>query len=139
MTLDEAFRIARDSTADPIDRWEARKMLSESEQKSKREREHRLDTTPRDDWSAWNAWCDSRIDTKLSEQRQFVFDVVGEALGQALAAERKDVKRELSLEIRQLRIELTEAQNIIAELRRVLAADRRAPVDLPALPRSQLN
>jgi hypothetical protein len=136
----EARRIARDPSADPFDRYDARKILSEPERRPEPEQKRTLDTAPREpDWSAWNDWCDSRIEAKLAGQRRFLLEVVGEALGEYVASERKIMKRELADELRQLRIELAETQATVRELRSVLASDRRTPLDLPALPRRGLN
>jgi|RhiMethySRZTD1v2_1073278.scaffolds.fasta_scaffold1656579_1 hypothetical protein len=98
-------------------------------------RERRLDPTEREpDWDAWNRRCDARIQSALADQQKFLLTVVGEALGKHVAKERKAMKRELAEEVRLLRIELAEAQTTISELRSVLAAERNAPIDLPALP-----
>ena len=79
MTHDEARRIARDPSADPFDKYEARKVLSEPEQLPKPERERGLDTSPRDaDWTAWSWWCDLRIQAALTEQRKFLLAVLAE-------------------------------------------------------------
>jgi len=43
--------------------------------------------------------------------------IIGEALGKALQRERRAAKRELADEIRSLRLELSEAQSLISELR----------------------
>lgn len=140
MTHDEARRIARDPSADPFDKYEARKVLSEPEQLPKPERERGLDTSPRDaDWTAWNRWCDSRIQAALTEQRKFLLAVLAEAIGEHVAKERKAVKREFTDELRQLRIELAGTQIILGELRAVLAAERNTPLDLPSPLRARLN
>ena len=95
-------------------------------------RERGLDTSPRDaDWTAWDRWADARIQAALIEQQQFLLVTVGEALGEYVAEQRKAVKRELSDELRQLRIELAETQTTISELRSVLAAERGA-IDMPS-------
>jgi hypothetical protein len=100
------------------------------------ERERKLDTAPHEpDWSAWNKWCDARIEAKLADERRFLLDVVGEALGQALAKERKSAKCELDDSIRSLKLELADALTVINELRSVVSAERSGtPIDLPRLP-----
>jgi CHASE3 domain sensor protein len=139
MTHDEARRIARDPSADPFDKYDARKVLSEPEPSPEPERQRKRDTTRREpDWSAWNRWCDLRIRAALTEQRKFLLAVVAEALGEHVAQERKAVKRELADELRRLRIELAETQTTISELRSVLAAER-GPIDMPSPLRARLN
>jgi hypothetical protein len=56
-----------------------------------------------------------------------------------LAEEHKVAKRELSDEVRQLRIELAEAQTMIDELRSVISAERNAPIDMPSPLRARVN
>ena len=48
---------------------------------------------------------------------------VGEALGQALAAEGKANKRVLETELRELRIEVARLENLLNSLREITASD----------------
>ena len=78
----------------------------------------------------------------VDEERHFVLECVGQALGQALRKERAAAKRELDHSVRALRIELTEANEVIRELRRTIAADNHrsssgAVIDL--LPTARRN
>src|SRR5262245_23984082 len=133
MTFDEALRIVRDPNADPFDRYDARKLLSEPEPKPKPER---LDTTTID-WSV-------EIDRRLREERNYILGSVTEAmaavgrLAQSIERAREDDRRQRVDEIRQLRTELCEkeakAQTTIAELFRLIATLGGASRDLPRLP-----
>jgi hypothetical protein len=142
MTQDEARRIARDETADPILRYDARVLLGEIERPlPKHERKRRLDATisERDFSRAWNDWCDRRIRSALAEHQKFILDTVGTALGEYVGEQRQATKREFSDELRQLRIEIAEMQAVIGELRVVLAAERNAPIGLPSPLRARVN
>jgi hypothetical protein len=85
------------------------------------------------------AFLDARIAAAIKAEREVVVTTLGEEIGRSCRDERKRAKSELADEVRTLRIELTEAQTVVAELRRLLAADRCEPLDLPALPRRELN
>jgi hypothetical protein len=94
----------------------------------------RAAATTRADWSDWENWLRMR----LVEERAFVLECVGTALGQALKKEREEQRRELASEVRSLRIELAEVGETINELRRVITASNRCSgaggevIDLPA-------
>jgi hypothetical protein len=74
----------------------------------------------------------AEIDQRIANERQFMLEVVGEALGEAWATQRADAKNELNDELRSLRIDLCELQTTLCELRQVIAADHGSKViDLP--------
>jgi Skp family chaperone for outer membrane proteins len=75
----------------------------------------------------------------LDAERQRVLEIVGTALGDMLDAEREQQTRELKAEVAALTAELTEIRSTMRQLKAVIDADRREPVDLPALPRRELN
>ena len=64
-----------------------------------------------------------------------IMDIVGETLGELIAKERK--KREE--EIRELQIETTSLRSEVIELRTQLALERSKVVDMPPLPRRNMN
>ena len=78
------------------------------------------------------AWLAAR----LAEERKFLLTVVAQALGESLRRERAAAQAELADEVKRLRIEITAADETIAELRRTIAAtDIRSGgsvIDLPA-------
>jgi hypothetical protein len=95
-----------------------------------------LDTNPelgrQATWDAWNAWCDQRIAAAIAAERAFMVEVVGAAIGQMLDEESEEHKRALSLEVRELKIEIAKLQCALAEQRAFSAAgDRRSVLDLP--------
>jgi hypothetical protein len=138
MTHDEARRVARDPSADPILRYDARMLLGEIERPlPKPARERRLDTTMCSE-PDWSRWIDARIEEKLATQRKFLLDVFAQALGQSIAKERKVAKAELEDSVRSLKIELAQARTVISELRLILAAERGV-VELPNSLRARIN
>jgi hypothetical protein len=83
-------------------------------------------------WAAWNAWADSKIATAIADERAFMREAIGGAIAKMLDDEREEQKRALSLEVRELKIELAKLQLAITELKTVAAGgDRRAILDLP--------
>src|SRR5262245_55128114 len=134
LVMDDEERERRYQAAD----WRMRPRYEKQAEQPKRER--KLDSGPREpDWDAWNRWCDSRIQTALIKQQKFIFEVIAESLAQYVGAQRQEAKRELADEVRQLRIELDQAQTLISELRSILAADRSTPIDIPSPLRPRLN
>ena len=67
------------------------------------------------------------IRAEVEAERQFMIEVVAEALDK----ERQAVKNDLADEVRCLKLELTEMQTTLTELRAVLAAERSRTIDLP--------
>jgi hypothetical protein len=101
---------------DVLERWERLKPPPEPPQ-----RERGLDTAPID----WEA----RISEAIATEREFVLAVMGEALGETCAAQRK----EIDIELREMRIEIAELRITNAELRHRMNAERGkfgdAPID----------
>jgi hypothetical protein len=121
-------------------------------------RQRRLDTAE-PDWSAWNNWCDSRIDARRSFDREVLVELVAELKGmiedqdERLKVQAENI-RSLELKLAQLAgandvrsaedrhtsAKLAEHQIAIAELRRLVNVERTKIVDLPgALQRHGLN
>jgi hypothetical protein len=84
----------------------------------------------------------------VAAERAFVLETVGQAIGEMLAEEHKLAKEALSGEVRLLRIELTNLEATVAELRTVIANEAKRgeaqrnddTADVPQLPvRRDLN
>ncbi len=95
--------------------------LAERDQRWAQQREREASSAPAAASQDWEAWLHDR----LIAERSFVLECVGQALGQALRKERAAARRELTSEVRSLRLELTEAGETIAELRKAIAASNR--------------
>jgi hypothetical protein len=104
-------------------------------------RQRGLDTMPvtnhsTTDWSGWERW----LAAHLQRERTLTNKSVGFAIGKMLREQREECKQELSAEVRQLRIELSNLETTLAELRSIIASERAPVIDLPALPpRSRTN
>ncbi|WP_166296838.1 hypothetical protein [Bradyrhizobium sp. 2S1] len=102
------------------------------------------------DWSAWNNWCDSRIDARRSFDREVLVELVAELKALIEDQDEKmkaqadnigalDTKlRQLasvndlrSVEDRHTGDQLAEHQVAIAELRRLVNAEQAKVIDLP--------
>jgi hypothetical protein len=84
---------------------------------------------------------DSMAARRLQAERDDMIEIVGTALGEAMAdlrdemdQQRKEAGAALSDEVRRLRTELCELSALLSELQRVLAAERAKVLDLPPLP-----
>jgi hypothetical protein len=91
--------------------------------------------------ASWNAWFDARLEERLGDERDFMIEAVGTALGETVEdlkdemdQRRKEERQALSDEVRKLRIELCELSTVVSGLRQVLAAERAKVLDLPPLP-----
>jgi hypothetical protein len=114
---------------------------------------------PEPDWSAWNNWCDSRIDARRSFDREVLVELVTEMKAMT---EDQDEKLKVQAEnIRSLEIKLAalatandsrsaedrhtadrlaEHQIAIVELRQLVNAEQAKVIDLPnVLQRRGLN
>jgi hypothetical protein len=93
----------------------------------------RLDTAPVD----WPAWISAQIDAALAAERETLLAIMAQSIGttlrRSLTKERREQKAELEDEVRSLRIELTNLESTLAELRTVIASERARVIDLPAL------
>jgi hypothetical protein len=68
----------------------------------------------------------------LRRERELTNKSVGSAIADLLREQRDQYKQELSAEVRQLRIELTNLETTLAELRSVMASERAQVVDIPS-------
>jgi len=87
------------------------------------------------------AGLESWLRARLDAERAHVLEAVGQAIGTLLRRERGVAKRELSAEVRRLRIEITAADETVAELRKVIESANRtstggAVIDLPSARRA---
>src|SRR5262249_24775669 len=84
------------------------------------------------------AWLDAR----LTQEREFIFAAIGEALGEyvakAISRQRRDAKLDLDNSVRSLKIELAELQITLAQLREVMAASGKS-VDAPTMFSRRVN
>jgi Skp family chaperone for outer membrane proteins len=111
------------------------------------------------DWSAWNRWCDARIDARRSFDREVLIELVADLKGmiedqdEKLKAQTENIHN-LELKLADLRaandrwsaeddhtsVKLAEHQIAIAELRCLVSAERAKVIDQPdALQRRGLN
>jgi hypothetical protein len=78
------------------------------------------------------AYIDQRIEQWLAHERMRTVEVVGQALGQVLNAERAEAKRDLAGQLAELRLELAKVANVLAEVRIASATEQsRTALDLP--------
>jgi len=85
--------------------------------------------TPQElDWSAWNEWADAKIRAVVQAH-----DAVRmEALRQEFVELRELMNEGLIDEVARLNRELSHLREAMAELRRMIAAARNIPLDLPS-------
>ena len=100
------------------------------------------------DWSAWNRWCNSRIDARRSFDREVLIELVADLKGMI---EDQDEKVKGQAEnIRSLEVKLAELRTVndqrsvehnlaIAELRRMMSDERARMIDLPIVQQRGLN
>jgi hypothetical protein len=90
-------------------------------------RQHRLDTAE-PDWSAWNAWCDSRIDAKRSFDREVLVGVIAEL--QDMIKDQDEKLKVQAENIRSLELKLAELVGansaLAAEYRGAIRESRHA-------------
>jgi hypothetical protein len=76
----------------------------------------------------------------LQAERKLMQRAVGDAISLLLEKERDEHRRELQDEIKSLRIELTNLEATLAELRALTASERAQVIDIPSpLARSRTN
>jgi hypothetical protein len=98
-------------------------------------RDNAVDAARAGDWSAWNAWVDSRIADALDRERDALAEGFGEGIAKLLADERDAMMAAVRDQLRELKIEATSLRSEVIELRAQVAVERGKSVDLPALPR----
>jgi hypothetical protein len=89
--------------------------------------EFKTTVTETQDWSGWERW----LQRHLQRERELTNESVGSALAAMLKEEREQSKQELSDEIRKLRIELTNLETTLAELKGIIASERAGVIDTP--------
>jgi hypothetical protein len=70
----------------------------------------------------------------LAQEREFLLQVMGEALAEYVRRANKAAKSELEDAIRSLRIELCAMDQTVAELRKAITAENTRVIDLPGSP-----
>ena len=83
------------------------------------------------DFYAW-------LERRLEQERELTWKAVGEAIAEMLHQQRKQAKRDLADEIRQLRIETTELGSVVHLLRAAMAEIGK-PVDAPTIFSRRVN
>jgi hypothetical protein len=78
----------------------------------------------------WNAWCNQRIAEAIHAEREFMLQVIGDALGEALGRERKRDKSDLAQEVNKLWTCISEIQETIRALNRVNASEGKPMLNL---------
>jgi hypothetical protein len=98
-----------------------------------KKRERGLDTAPavEPDWSGWEAWADAKINNAIQEERTFLIETIGQALGEMLEKEREEHRKALRLEVAEMRLELVKLRTVLAEYRAFSADGGRSVLDLP--------
>jgi hypothetical protein len=88
----------------------------------------RLDTMPID-------W-DARIAAAIGHEHEFLVEVIGAALSEALADQRQAFETELQAKLAEFRLDLcNRMEQTLTTLRQAIDADRSKPLELPPLPR----
>jgi hypothetical protein len=90
-------------------------------------------------WGPWEAWIQARIEAALIVERQAVAAIMAEALGQTIARERRAAQRELHAQVGELRIETARLEHAMRHLSELIQLEKNRSLDLPALPRHDLN
>jgi hypothetical protein len=90
------------------------------------------------DWSGWERWADAKIRNAVAAEREFMLEVVGKALGQALDDLAESHRRDLDGSVAQLKLELAKLTTVLGEVRIASGSESgRAVLDLPPFPRSR--
>jgi len=108
---------------DQLAKW--RREHAEQEVRFAKERAERAGAKQRDG-SAWNAWCDQRIEAALARFR----DRGRELLTEIIAEIRAEATDDLERATRSLTAELADLKATLAELRLVLCGERASLVKL---------
>jgi hypothetical protein len=120
--LEEACLVAREPRVDPMVKWKAE--ADEAERQVMAELKNEKQQRALDE-------VEERIRSALLMERQFVLDIVGEAIGELLEKERDAAKSELTSEIQKLWAIIADLQATIAALNRTaLAVGGKRVVDM---------
>jgi hypothetical protein len=72
------------------------------------------------------------VERKLAEERAYSADLLAEVFAQSWEQQRREAKKELAEEIRNLTIQICALETTLAELRSTVAAQRDKQIELPA-------
>jgi hypothetical protein len=100
--------------------------LEASRQRERRamQREHRAELRQRErDRAMIEADIDGRIEAAILREREFMFEVIGQAMGEF-------VRKELT----GIDAKLADLERLLNRLREMSAAEREQPIDLPRVP-----
>jgi hypothetical protein len=104
---------------DPLERWDRMQPKPEPPKP-----ERKLDTAPEPDWSAWNAWCDSRIRQIIADERDYNAELLAHVVKDTMKQMRREHRRELAAEVAGFKVELARLECLLEEMKRYDAADR---------------
>ncbi len=106
----------------------------------------RLDTTPANTaqtdaahWQRWEDWLAARLATERATTLAAVTEIVGNALGETLGDVVERERARLDRELRQMRLETAKLDSVVAALNEVVASEKAKVLDLPQLPRRNVN
>jgi hypothetical protein len=156
MPTDEQIAAARQQARDTIDHVEdvlanattvsERRQWQRPEPEPPRDRKDRTSVRsqpePEPDWSGWEKWADAKIANAIAAEREFVLEVVGQAIGEMLDKGREEARKALALQVAELKVELAKTRTVLAEAKLFAATgDRRSVLDLPnpLRPKTQVN
>jgi hypothetical protein len=88
---------------------------------------------------AWREEIHRDIEAAITAERATVIEIVAMAIAETLDQEHERYTRDLHVEVAELTSELAELKTLTRQLRVCIEADRKQPLDLPALPRRELN
>ena len=88
--------------------------------------------TTADSGRDWERYIEDRINERLQQERERSTELLTEVIAASWRRQRRETKRQLSEEIRELRIEIASLESTLVELRAVVSAERGKVIDLPA-------
>ena len=109
---------------DPLEMWERNMPQPEPEPPQRK-----LDTGRGPNIYQW-------IEQRIQAEREFILEVAGQAIGEMLDEQHKAAKSALQDEVRELKIEICDLQVTLAELRQVMAQERKQLDHSPQLART---
>jgi hypothetical protein len=86
------------------------------------------------DWSQWEAWLQTRLETERETTLGAVVEIVAQALGDVVGDAIEQERDQAQRDLRELRAEAAKLASTVDELFRLLNAERGKVIDLPALP-----
>jgi hypothetical protein len=94
-----------------------------------------------DPWADWERWLETRLNAALAIQRQELVEIVAQVVADAreviahvVADERERAAEAMREQVRGLRDDLSRAEQVLEQLRKLVEIERSRTIDLPALP-----